>query len=70
MMVDQRHDELVDMKRAMKLLCIKSRTSVYKYAAENPAFPKPYKLNGAKGRVKFKASELFQFIESLKSEQA
>jgi predicted DNA-binding transcriptional regulator AlpA len=66
-MVDQRQDELVDMKGAMELLRLKSRSSVYKYAAENPAFPKLYKLNGTKGRVKFKASELYQFIDSLKS---
>jgi predicted DNA-binding transcriptional regulator AlpA len=69
-MVDQRQDELVDMKGAMKLLCVKSRTSVYKYVAENPAFPKPYKLNGTKGRVKFKASELSRVIDSLKSGDA
>jgi predicted DNA-binding transcriptional regulator AlpA len=66
-MADQLQDELIDMKGAMKLLCVKSRSSVYKYVAENPSFPKPYKLNGSKGRVKFKASELSHFIYSLKS---
>ena len=66
-MPPQPHDGLVDMKGLMALLCVKSRSSVYKYVAENPDFPRPCKLSGGTGRLKFKANEIARFIELLKA---
>ena len=60
------NDNLIDMKGLMGLLCVKCRSSVYKYIAENPNFPRPCKLGGWRGRNMFKASEVTGYIHSLK----
>ncbi len=60
----QPSDGLVDMKGLMALLSVKSRSSIYRYISENPAFPKPVKLSRHSGRVKFKISDVTRFIDA------
>lgn len=64
-MGNQPIDSLVDMKGLMAMLCLKSRSSVYKYVAQNPNFPRPCKLAGGRGRNRFKTSEVQNYIDSL-----
>ena len=57
-------DGLLDLKGVLDALSVKSRTSYYKYAKQ-PNFPRPVRINGHKGPLRFKAREVTLFINSL-----
>ncbi|WP_230281050.1 AlpA family transcriptional regulator [Croceicoccus sp. Ery15] len=58
-------DGLVSMKTLMALISVNSRATVYKYIEEVPDFPQPCKFGVRRGRVRFKASDVNRYIESL-----
>jgi predicted DNA-binding transcriptional regulator AlpA len=66
-MTPEQPDALLSMSAVMKIISVTSRTTVYRYLHENPDFPKPCKIGASRGRVKFKAREIAQFIDSLKA---
>lgn len=59
------HDGLVSMKTLMSLISVRSRATVYKYIEEVPDFPQPCQFGIRRGRVRFKASDVNRYIESL-----
>ncbi|MFM2099126.1 MAG: hypothetical protein RLZZ366_665 [Pseudomonadota bacterium] len=58
---------LISMRECMRPLSISSRSTVYGYLKYNPDFPAPCMLSRRKSRIRFKASEITRFIESLPS---
>lgn len=60
-------DGLVSMRTLMSLISVTSRATVYKYIEQIPDFPQPCQFGVRRGRVRFKASEVSRYIESLPS---
>jgi predicted DNA-binding transcriptional regulator AlpA len=58
-------DGLVSMRTLMSLISVTSRATVYKYIEQVPDFPQPCQFGVRRGRVRFKASEVSHYIESL-----
>jgi predicted DNA-binding transcriptional regulator AlpA len=66
-MTPNQPDTLISLTDLMKLICVSSRTTIYRYLDENPDFPRPCKIGGRRGRMKFKAAEVARFIDSLEA---
>ena len=66
-MTPQAPDSLLSLSTVMRMMSVRSRTTIHNYLRQNPDFPRPCKIAGSRGRVKFKASEVSLFIESLKA---
>ncbi len=64
-MLQEYNDRLLSLSAVMKMLSVASRSTMYNYVKQNPDFPKPFKIAGERGRVKFRAREVAQFIDSL-----
>lgn len=64
-MTPNQPDTLISLTALMRLLSVSSRTTVYRYLEENPNFPRPCKIGGRRGRMKFKSTEVAKFIDSL-----
>lgn len=62
-------DTLLSLAAVMQLMSVNSRTTVYRYLQENPDFPRPCKIGTSRGRVKFKATEVARFIDSLQTQR-
>ncbi len=60
-------DGLVSIRALMQLISVNSRATVYKYINEVPDFPQPCQFGVRRGRVRFKASDVSRYIESLPS---
>lgn len=58
---------LVSIRALMQLISVNSRATVYKYINEVPDFPQPCQFGVRRGRVRFKASDVSRYIESLPS---
>ena len=58
---------LVSMRTLMSLISVTSRATVYKCIEQIPDFPQPRQFGVRRGRVRFKASEVSRYIESLPS---
>ena len=58
-------DGLVSMRTLMSLISVTSRATVYKYIQAVPDFPQPCQFGVRRGRVRFKASDVNRYIESL-----
>lgn len=66
-MTPNQPDTLISLTDLMKLISVSSRTTVYRYLDENPEFPRPCKIGGRRGRMKFRAAEVARFIDSLEA---
>ena len=60
-------DELISMRILMLRISVASRATVYKSIAQIPDFPQPCQFGVRRGRVRFKASEVSRYVESLPS---
>lgn len=66
-MAPDQPDRLLTMSEVMRLMSVKSRTTIYRYLQENPDFPRPCKMGRDRGRLKFRATEVARLIGSLEA---